>query len=336
MNSLDTLHGDRVRASAGADSPAEIDIGFVTGVNARNVTASVFLPQKNMNLKDVPVSFSFMSSTSGNIALPEIDSAVVVIRSKFIRPFIFCSAGKLVADGVRSDIVRGEQLLANTSRAFMKQGLEGEQILFSGALGTIYQQYDGTKSGLSKSSYENTMFGEDIQTDIEGQGIKYQTIISKQFGKVLYEDDDFIDASTSSVEASLESDVIFECQGMINALGKLSDDVVAISDIICTEDIENKDTFQKFLDKESHLFDFLTVTDDPVKVIIQTGAAIDVPVGSKKELSSKARNSLENIDGARTIYKIGTESDGHISEKFAVTTGGARIREGNIRDRMSV
>lgn len=332
-NALDLFNGTRDRANAGYDNSVSFEVGFVQSVDARAMSASVYLPQRNITLTDIPIVCGYMSDFTGNLFLPQINSSVFVARSKFLKPFIISSVGNVMSDNVKSDIQQNEQLLSTSANSMIKQGAAGEQTFLSGFFGVISQEQGETSisdASISIQTSNHTVH----DTSVAGEPFKYESYTGTVDPFSSYSDASFISSSTGLISESLQARVITDAEDTIVALTALLSNVQSISDLICNQDISSSTTQEQIFDMfDSAFLPFLFSKTDQ-EIIIQTGSAVGSAIESKKDIAGLEESDLEYDSlGAKTIYKIGVKTQAGIDEKFGVTDFGARIREGNIVDR---
>lgn len=342
-NAMDSFHGNRATATAGFSSVPQLTIGYIQSVNSYAVTASVYLPSQNNTLKNLPISFNFMAMETGNISFPEIDSPVIVVTCRGIPPFILCSAGAITNYGVRSDLLESEQLFSNKDKAFLKQGVGGEQVFMSGQMGMLYQNRNGETVLADNELRRKTPQFEEHVSDVAGRSILRQRF--QRSLETVSETDaiTFVDGSTRSVKVDEESRAIKNATDMIEGLQSVLWSIKDVSEIASNKDLskiirtepldpgQEPDPEEAFFEELAHLFDFCLDKMDGEEYLFYQGAA---PADDKvvDDVAELSESDLECIEGARTIYKAVVKTTDGVKEKFAVTTKGARIIEGDLSE----
>lgn len=330
-NEKDTFHGRNLNIG---DTSASFELGIVKAVNPKSVTADVYFPSRSNTLRNLPISFNFMSFDSGNIAFPEINSPVIVAKSSSIPPFILCSAGKLTNFGVNSDLLQGEQLLSNNSRSMFKQGVNGQQVLTSGNGGIIFQDGDRSTTISDQNLVIRTSTDDEIRTDIGGYALTYRIFQKKRYMQKKYTKEDLMDGDQISLSESRK--ILNYTSYEITALENIIRMIVEISDIACNQDLSNSDTLSSLYKKLNACFGFFEISSEPEQIVIQQGCAVNEELHSVADLDEKelsVENKWKNEgDDNQTLFSIGTIKDGVFHEDFAVTKNGPRAYEGDIAD----
>jgi len=347
VNNLDTFNGTREYAQRQKDRPI-LDIGYVTAVDPVNIKASVKLPYRNTILKNLPISFNFMSYEFGNISFPQIGSPVIIMRSRNIPPFILCSAGKLFNYGSRSDLTDIEQLFANKARAFLKQACDGGQNLVSGNFDVFEQDSLGQTSKISRSFADITPNCRDfVTTIINGYGINYKKIVQRTIRYTVSSASTIETNAVNIIEyAKALADKLDACINAPNGENPVTiNSLRSISEFLDTKDIfgeteyptstkDNIDEFSEAILNVSSLmlwFNGSEIVQYGDVVVVQTGARISSNIENINELEDEMADTVD-FSGARTIFSLdyASSKNGDLEKKFSVTNRGAKINEGSI------
>ena len=135
----------------------ETFLATVKQVNSDGLTVDVFVAKLNAEVKNVQVLMPTMSPSAGRLALPQVNTAVVIVFASYMRPFILASVPFL--DEKIPQIYKNESV-EYTNNTFAKHTLEGSIVNSAGNKNTSILKSDGgnVEYNSDKSRYSSDGF----------------------------------------------------------------------------------------------------------------------------------------------------------------------------------
>lgn len=118
----------------------ETFMAIVKKVNSDSLTVDVFIAKLNAEVKNVCVLMPTMSPSAGRLALPQVDTAVVLVFASYMRPFIIGSVPFL--DSKIPNIYKNESV-EYTNNTLIKHALDGSIVSSAGSKNISILKPDG-------------------------------------------------------------------------------------------------------------------------------------------------------------------------------------------------
>lgn len=152
----------------------EVYMATVKKVNSDTFTVDVFISILNAEIKNVQVLMPAMSPNSGRLALPQIDSAVIIGFVSYMKPFILASVPFI--DSKIPKIYKNETI-EYTDNTHVKHTLDGSILSVSGNRNAKILKLDGTNLEYNTDSARYSKKGYDIKATNESLGnIEYSKV----------------------------------------------------------------------------------------------------------------------------------------------------------------
>lgn len=135
----------------------EVFMATVKRVNSESLTVDVFVTKLNAEVKNVQVLMPTMSPSAGRLALPQVNTAVVIIFASYMKPFILASVPFL--DNKIPKIYKNESV-EYTNNTFIKHTLGGSIVNSAGNRNAAILKSDGSSAeyNLDKAKYSTDGF----------------------------------------------------------------------------------------------------------------------------------------------------------------------------------
>ena len=134
----------------------ETFMATVKQVNSDSLTVDVFVTKLNAEVKNVQVLMPTMSPSAGRLALPQVDTAVVIVFASYMKPFILASVPFL--DEKIPEIYKNESI-EYTSNTFVKHTLGGSIVNSAGNRNTLILKPDGSSAEYNSDKIKHSTDG---------------------------------------------------------------------------------------------------------------------------------------------------------------------------------
>lgn len=146
----------------------ETFMAVVKNVNSDSLTVDVFVTKLNAEVKNVQVVMPTMSPSTGRLALPQINTAVIIVFASYMKPFILASIPFL--DEKIPQIYKNESI-EYTNNTFVKHTLGGSVVNSAGSKNVSILKPDGVNSEYNSDKIRYSTDGFELNATNDEFGI---------------------------------------------------------------------------------------------------------------------------------------------------------------------